>query len=83
MMNKTFEYYLTLPYTLKMIPDIEEGGYVARVKELSGCMTQAESWDELLVLIEEAKSGWLEVALEHGHPIPEPSGQFVRPFRWR
>ena len=75
--NKTLDYYLSLPYTIEIIPDMEEGGYVARVKELRGCMTQAETWEELNQMIEEAKTGWLEVALEFGHPIPEASGEFV------
>jgi antitoxin HicB len=78
MMNqKTLEYYLSLPYTIEIIPDIEEGGYVARIKELRGCITQAETWDELLAMIQEAKEGWLEVALESGYAIPEPTGEFA------
>jgi antitoxin HicB len=77
MANKTLEYYLALPYTIEVIPDTDEGGYVARVKELPGCMTQAESWDELDEMIREAKEGWLEVALEYNHPIPEPTGTFA------
>ena len=71
-MNKTIDYYLTLPYTIELIPDIEDGGWVIKVKELPGCMTQADSWDEVLPMIEEAKHLWLEVALEYGHRIPEP-----------
>jgi antitoxin HicB len=78
-MNKTLAYYLSLPYTIEIIPDVDEGGYVARVRELPGCLTQADTWDELLMMIEEAKTGWLEVALEHEHPIPEPTGEFARP----
>lgn len=77
MANKTLEYYLSLPYTIEIIPDAESGGYVARVKELRGCMTQADTWNELLAMIQEAKEGWLEVALEYGHPIPEPTGSFA------
>lgn len=78
-MNKTLEYYLSLPYTIEIIPDVEDGGYVARVKELRGCITQADTWEELNLMIQEAKEGWLEVALEHGHPIPEPTGEFASP----
>lgn len=77
MTSKTLDYYLALPYTIEIIPDREEGGYVARIKELRGCITQADTWEELLVMIEEAKEGWLEVALEYGHPIPEPVGAFA------
>ncbi len=75
--NKTLDYYLSLPYTIEIIPDIDDGGYVARIKELRGCMTQADTWEELIQMIEEAKEGWLEVVLEHGHPIPEPAGVFA------
>ncbi|MDX1995244.1 MAG: type II toxin-antitoxin system HicB family antitoxin [bacterium] len=76
MMTKTLEYYLALPYTLEVIPDVEDGGWVIKIKELPGCMTQADQWDEVLPMIEEAKRLWLEVALERGHTIPEPLGIF-------
>lgn len=71
-MNKTLEFYMTQPYTVEVFPDKEEGGFVARVKEFRGCITQAEHWGELLLHIEEAKRGWLEVALELQMDIPEP-----------
>jgi antitoxin HicB len=70
---KTLDYYLSLPYTIKVIPS-EEGGFVAHIKELVGCITQAETWEELEQHIQEAKEGWLEIALEHGKAIPEPEG---------
>ncbi len=73
-MSKTIEYYLSLPYTLEIIPDIEDGGWVVRIKELRGCLTQADRWDDVLPLIEDAKRLWLESALEHGDAIPEPMG---------
>ncbi len=69
-LNKTLECYLSLPCTIEIIPDTEEGGYVARVKEMCGCMTQAETWDDLLLMIQKAKQGWLKVALKYGHPMP-------------
>ena len=75
--RKTLEYYLSLPYTIEIIPDVEDGRYIARVKELRGCRTQADTWEELDAMIQEAKTGWLEVALEYDHPIPEPTGVFA------
>jgi antitoxin HicB len=72
MTTKTLEYYLALPYTLIVIPDVEAGGYVAQIKELPGCITQADSWQELEVMIRDAMRGWIELALEDGNPIPEP-----------
>lgn len=71
-MNKTIDYYLKLPYTLEIIPDPDDGGWVIKIKELRGCMTQADRWEDILPLIEDAKKLWLEVALEYGDPIPEP-----------
>jgi predicted RNase H-like HicB family nuclease len=66
---KTLEYYLALPYTIEAIPD--EGAWFVRIKELSGCMTEVDSWEEILPAIEEAKRLWLELALERGRTIPE------------
>jgi len=75
-MNKTLEHYLGLPYTIEIIPDEDDGGYVARIRELPGCITQADTWEELQTMIADAKQIWLESALEHGDPIPEPLGMF-------
>lgn len=71
MTNKSLDYYMSLPYSLEVIPS-EEGGWIIKVKELPGCMTQADKWEDVLDLVHEAKQGWLQVALEFGDPIPEP-----------
>ena len=71
-MNKTLEYYLALPYTIEVIPD--DGAWFASIKELPGCMTEVDEWEEILPAIEDAKRLWLEVSLEHGDKIPEPLG---------
>jgi antitoxin HicB len=78
-MNKSLEYYLSLPYTIEIIPDEDDGGYVARIRELPGCLTQADTWEELLLMLEDAKRLWLESALAHNDRIPEPNRQFARP----
>jgi antitoxin HicB len=81
-MEKTIEYYMSLPYTIELRGDPTEGWFV-RVKELLGCMSQGETAEEALAMIREAMEGWLEVALERGFDIPEPrpeeeySGKFV------
>jgi predicted RNase H-like HicB family nuclease len=69
-MNKTLDYYLSLPYTIEVIPDGE--GWFVKIKELLGCMTVADTWEEVLPMITEAKTLWLEVKLEYGDEIPEP-----------
>jgi antitoxin HicB len=81
MSDKNLEYYMSLPYTITIIPDTVSGGYVAKINELTGCLTQGETLDEVTQMIEDAKRGWLEIALEEGLEIPEPvndqySGKF-------
>jgi antitoxin HicB len=82
MMEKTIDYYMNLPYTIELQCDPEHGWFV-RVKELRGCMSAGDTAEEALAMIQEAKAGWLEVALEEGLAIPEPraeedySGKFV------
>lgn len=81
-MEKTLNDYLRLPYTRELIPE-PEGGWFVRIKELPGCMSQGETPDEAMAMIEDAMAGWLESALAHGKAIPEPrrdedySGKFV------
>lgn len=68
------EEYLALPYTFQVYRDDSDGeeGYVARIVELPGCLTQADSFEELGEMIEDAMRAWIETALEDGQPIPEP-----------
>ena len=81
----TIDDFLRLPYTIEVIRDESDGlpGYVARVVELPGCLTQADDFQELGEMIEDAMRAWIETALEDGQTIPEPwpieaySGKFV------
>ena len=82
---KTLDYYLSLPYRMEIIPDMEEGGYTAKFPELPGCLTCAETIEELVESANDAKKVWLTSALEDGIEIAEPqknsdlleySGQF-------
>ena len=81
-MEKTLEDYLGLAYTRELIPE-PEGGWFVRIKELPGCMSQGETPEEAMNMINDAMAGWIESALAHGTPIPEPrdhadySGKFV------
>jgi antitoxin HicB len=85
MEGKTVEDYLKLPYHIEIIRDDDEEnpGWVARVIELPGCITQGDTFEELGEMIDDAMRSWIGVALEDGIPIPEPapdedySGKFV------
>ena len=74
-MMKTLEYYLSLPYTIEIIPD--DGAWFVQIRELPGCMTEVDTWEEILPAIEEAKHLWFELALERDRAIPEPA-DFVK-----
>jgi predicted RNase H-like HicB family nuclease len=70
-MNKTLEYYLSLRYDIHL-EGLEEGGYLATIPLLDGCMSDGDTPVEAVTNLEEAKELWLEGALEDGIPIPEP-----------
>ena len=69
--EKDVNYYMNLPYTivLKKYPD---GSYFAEIKELPGCMTEADSKEEVLAMIDDAMRGWIEITIQDDRPIPEP-----------
>ena len=70
-MEKNLEYYAALPYEITITPS-PEGGYVATIPDLPGCITQGETRLEVLEMIEDAKLCWLSAALEDEDDIPEP-----------
>ncbi len=47
-----------------IVHEAEEGGYWAEVPAIPGCMTQGETFDELLQNIYEAVEGCLSVDIE-------------------
>ena len=71
---KNLEYYLSLPYTIELTPDVD-GCWFAEIPLLEGCMTNGESREDALAMIDDAKRAWLETALELGLTIPEPESQ--------
>jgi antitoxin HicB len=85
MTEKNLDYYMGLPYRVDVYPERGEGGYTAVIPDLPGCMTAADTLEELWDMVAEAKELWLEVALADGDYVPEPapleveaySGKFV------
>ena len=79
---KTVDYYMELPYKMEIVPDKEEGGFIASFPDLPGCITVGDSIEDVIQNIVDAKRVWLESELEMGAMIPEPeemkeySGQF-------
>ena len=79
---RTIEEYMKLPYRIELIPDTDEGGFVAAFPDLPGCLSSGETAEEACRNAEDAKHEWLMAAIEEGLPVPEPdsiedySGQF-------
>lgn len=71
---KTVEDYLRRPYTIQL-RRYDDGTFFAEVVELPGCMTEADTAEEVLEMIRDAQRGWIEACLEDGTPIPEPAAE--------
>ena len=69
---RTLADYLKLNYPIVLHID-PDGGYVAEIKDLPGCLTQGETIEETLKNINESRELWLETVFELGKPIPLPS----------
>ena len=79
---KTIEYYLSLPYKMELVADVDEGGYVVCFPDLRGCISSGETVEEAVSNAKDAQREWMIAAMEEGYEIPEPddleeySGQF-------
>jgi predicted RNase H-like HicB family nuclease len=52
-----------------------DGGYVASVPALPGCVTQGDTRDEALANIKEAAELYVEDCREAGDPVPTEAGK--------
>jgi predicted RNase H-like HicB family nuclease len=46
--------------------------WFARVRELPGCMTEADTFEKVGPMIEDAMRLWIETALDAGMKVPQP-----------
>ncbi|MGN0587508.1 MAG: toxin-antitoxin system HicB family antitoxin [Oscillospiraceae bacterium] len=79
---KTLNDYMKLPYKLEIVPDTEEGGFIASYPDLPGCISCGDTVESAAANALDAKKAWLEAAIEDGIDIRQPnssesySGQF-------
>ena len=69
--RESLDFYLERKYPVTLYPALE-GGYVAEIKDLPGCVTQGETAEESMAEVEDAHVLWIETAYEHGDDIPLP-----------
>jgi antitoxin HicB len=80
--EKLVKYYMELPYTIQLVP-YKDGGFFVCVKELEGCMTEADTIEEAYEMIKDAMVAWLEAAIEEGQKIPLPEGLEEKKYNGR
>lgn len=52
----------------------KEGGYIAEIPALKGCLAQGETLLETLEELEVVKELWIETAEKHGQSLPNIEG---------
>jgi antitoxin HicB len=57
-----------MPYEIVTYP-CEEGGYVAEIPALKGCLAQGETLDEALQELKIVTALWLETAKKYGQQL--------------
>lgn len=80
MNEKTLTYYQNLPYSIEIKQDSSDPlhpVWFAQVKELPGCITEADSFNEVGEMIQDALAVWVQGSLDAGLPIPEPQPEQV------
>jgi predicted RNase H-like HicB family nuclease len=61
-------------YTL-ILEKEDDGGYVAIVPVLPGCVSQGDTREEVIQNIREAAELYIEDCIENGDPIPQEAGR--------
>jgi predicted RNase H-like HicB family nuclease len=59
-------------YHINLFWSDEDDAWIADVPDLRSCCAFGATPDEALREVQIAMEAWLEVAAEHGDPIPEP-----------
>lgn len=72
---KTIDYYMSLPYKMEIVEDVEEGGFAVSFPDLPGCFTCGDTIEKAVENAKDAKETWIKAAIEEGLEIKEPSEQ--------
>lgn len=65
-----------LKYTAIFEPS-QEGGYVVSVPVLPGCVTQGETFEEAVIMVQDAIEGYLAVLKDEKREIPQEKDDVV------
>ncbi|MBD2427862.1 type II toxin-antitoxin system HicB family antitoxin [Phormidium sp. FACHB-1136] len=56
----------------------DEGGYVAEIPALKGCLAQGDTLIETLEELEIVTQLWIETAEKHGRSLPDVEGEIQK-----
>jgi predicted RNase H-like HicB family nuclease len=59
-------------YHINVFYSEEDDGYIADIPDLKFCSAFGSTQEEALREVLKAKEAWIDAALSHGKPIPEP-----------
>jgi predicted RNase H-like HicB family nuclease len=65
-------------YTVVLVPDIRDGGFVAYVPVIPGCVTQGDTAEKAIAMAQDAATALLASMADHDEGVPrEPLGTMV------
>ena len=64
---------MSVKYPMLIIEDPGEGGSTVSIPDMPGCITCCQRWEEIPVMIADAKQAWITAANKEGIRIPEPT----------
>ena len=59
--------------TYAVVIERTRNNYAAYAPDVPGCVSTAQTWDEMLAMIREALTAHIEYLIEEGDPVPEPA----------
>ncbi|MFG1344373.1 type II toxin-antitoxin system HicB family antitoxin [Xanthobacter autotrophicus DSM 431] len=64
---------LEYPVIVEPLSPEDGGGFIARVPDLPGCMSDGETPEEAITNVQDAISTWIEAAEDMGRTVPKPT----------
>jgi len=68
---------MSIKYELMIYWSDEDNAFIVEVPELSGCMADGRTYQDVVTNAERIIQEWIALAEELGRPIPEPKGRLM------
>jgi antitoxin HicB len=64
---------MEFPVIIGPLAEADDGGFIAVVPDLPGCVSDGETPESALAAVQDAIAAWIEEARETGRAVPRPS----------